>query len=175
MSMKLFEGTYDGELNFEIISSEIGADGIVMELFAEYEGEDVGLQVKMPIQQKKMLFKNFIFPDASRPMEFHSSGENSDRLIKALDKIWHPDFEVEGKFEPNGAEIEYAILNKELFDCTKEKTYTRLYYQLDLETGDAFDNINLEIGFNYNLGRNRASFVERKRETRNDLIAILMA
>ncbi len=173
--MNLFEEIYDGELNFEIVSSEIGDDGIVMDLSAEYEGESVGLRVKMPIQQKKMIFKSFIFPDASRPMEFYSLGEQSDRLIKALDAIWHPDFEVEGKFDPNGAEIEYAILNKEFFDCTKEKTYTRLYYQLDLETGDSFDNYNLEIGFNFNLGRSRASFVERKRELRNDLIALLMA
>ena len=173
--MNLFEEIYDGELNFEIENSQIKTDGIVMDLVSEFEGKRVGLQVKMPIQSKRMLFKSFVFPDTTRPMEFHSLGESSDRLILAVDTIWHPDFEVEGKFDPNGAEIEYAILNKEVFDCTKEKTYTRLFYHVDLETGDAFDNFDLEIGFNFNLTRGRASFVERKRGTRNDLIAILMA
>ena len=173
--MVLYEDIYDGELNFEIADFEIGTEEISMDLLSEYNGESVGVRVKMPIQQKRMLFKSFVFPDANRPMVFSSLGEQSDRLIAALDSIWNPDFEVDGGFDPNGAELDYAILNKELFDCTSEKTYTRLYYQLDMETGDAFDNFNLEIGFNFNLGRKRASIVERKRETRNDLIALLMA
>ena len=173
--MNLFEDIYDGELNFEIENYTIEPEYISMDLLSEYQEKTVGLQVKVPIQTKKILFKNIILPDTSRTVQFLSLGERSDQLITALDEIWHPDFEVDGKFDPNGAEIEYAILNKEMFDCMKDKTYTRLYYQIDMETGDEFDNFNLEIGFNFNLDRKRASFVERKRETRNDLIAILMA
>ncbi len=173
--MNLFEEIYDGELCFEIADYTVEADFITMDLVAEYEGKEVGFQVRMPVQTKKMLFKSMILPDTSRGMEFISSGERSDRFIAALDTIWTPDFEVEGKFEANVVELDYSILNKELFECTKDKTYTRLYAEIDMETGDPFDNINTEILFNFNLSRKRASLIEGKRALRNDFLAMIMA
>ncbi len=172
--MNLFENTYDGELSFDIENFTIETDEIIMDLFAEFEGKRVGLQVTFPIQTKRVMFKSMVMPDQTRPMFFASLGESSDQFIAALDKIWSPDFEVSGKFEENAVEIEYAILNRELFDCTKDKTYTRVYAQIDMETGDEYDNINLELGFNFNLERKRASIVEIKRQTRNDFLALIM-
>ncbi len=173
--MNLIEEIYDGELNFEIGNALIESDYISMDLCANYEDKEVGFRVKMPIQGKRVFFKTYVFPDTGRPMQFFSLGESSDRLIKVLEKLWNPDFEVEGKFDTNGVELEYAILNKDIFDCTQEKTFTRLFAYIDMETGDEFDNFNIEVGFNFNLSRKRASIVERKRETRNDFLAILMA
>lgn len=172
--MNLFEQTYDGELSFDIENFTVEADAITMDLCADFEGEKVGLQAVFPIQTKRVMFKSMIMPDQTRSIAFNSLGECSDNFVRALDKIWSPDFEVSGKFETQAVEIEYAILNRELFDCTKDKTYTRIYAQIDMETGDEYDNINLELGFNFNLERKRASFVEIKRLTRNDFLALIM-
>lgn len=172
--MNLFEEKYDGELLFEIENAVIDDESVTMDLLAEYQSEKVGLQVILPIQAKRMFFKTFVFPNSTKPMKFCTMGECSDRFVKVLDKIWKPDFEVDGKFDPNPVEIEYAVLNKDVFDLMNDKVYTRVYAQIDMETGDPFDNFNLEIGFNFNLNRKRASFVERKRETRNDFLAMLV-
>ncbi len=172
--MNLFEGQYDGELCFEIENTVIDDETITMDLVAEYQSKTVGLQVVVPILSKRVLFKNFLLPNTAKPMKFCSNGECSDRFVTVLDKLWKPDFIVEGKFDPNPVEIEYAILNKDMVDLMNEKIYTRVYAQIDMETGDPFDNFNLEIGFNFNLNRKRASFVERKREMRNDFLAMLV-
>ncbi len=172
--MNLFEHEYDGELSFNIENFSVESNEIIMDLYAEFEGKKLGLQVSFPIQSKRVLFKTMVMPDQTRPIIFSSLGECSDNFIGALDKIWMPDFEVSGKFEQNAVEMEYAILNRELFDCTKDKTYTRIYAQIDMETGDEYDNINMELGFNFNLDRKRASFVEIKRLTRDDFLALIM-
>lgn len=172
--MNLFEHDYDGELSFDIENFSVESNEIIMDLCAEFEGEKLGLQVTFPVQSRRMMFKTMVIPDQTRPVVFASLGECSDKFISALDKVWAPDFEVGGKFEENPVEIEYAILNKDLFDCTKDKTYTRIYAQIDMETGDSYDNINMELGFNFNLERRRASFVEIKRLTRNDFLALIM-
>lgn len=172
--MNLYEDIYDGELNFEIENLEMSADAAVMDLVSEYKGEKVGLKVSLPLQTKRVMFKNITMLAVSKPIIFTSVGESSDRLVAVLDKIWNPDFEVEGKFSSQDVEIEYTILNREMFDCTKEKVYTRLYANIDMQTGDEFDNINMELGFNFNLDRKRASFVELKKVLRNDFLALIM-
>ena len=172
--MNLFEQTYDGELSFDIENFSVEADMITMDLYAEFEGERVGLGVVFPIQTRRVMFKTMVMPDQTKPILFNSLGECSDRFVAALDKIWCPDFEVSGKFEESAVEVEYTILNRELFECTKDKTYTRIFAQIDMETGDEYDNINMELGFNFNLERKRASFVEIKRLTRNDFLALIM-
>ena len=58
--MNLFEDIYDGELNFEIENYIIESEYISMDLLSEYQEKTVGLQVKVPIQTKKILFKNII-------------------------------------------------------------------------------------------------------------------
>lgn len=173
--MNLFEEIYDGELNFIIENYTIENDVITMDLMAEYEGESVGLRVAVPVQNRRMMFKSVVLPNISSPIVFTSLGECSDRFVAALDRIWAPDFEVEGGFTADAVEAEYAVLNREIFDCTKEKTYFRIYYTLDMETGDEFDNMNMELGFNFNLERKRASFIELKRQMRNDFLAMIMA
>ncbi len=172
--MNLFEELYDGELNFAIENEIVEAETITMDLLAEYEGETVGFQVVFPIQTRRMMFKSMVMPSPTKPVLIKSLGECSDRLVSLLDKLWSPDFEVSGKFEEDAIEIEYSILNREMFDCTKDKTYTRLYAQIDMETGDEYDNINMELGLNFNLDRKRASLVETKRAMRNDFLALIM-
>ena len=172
--MNLFEELYDGELNFEIENEVVDGEQITMDLYAEYNGQKVGFKVEFPIQTRRVLFKNLILPDISNPIIFKSLGDCSDNFVKVLDQIWSPDFEVSGKFEENAVEIEYAVLNREAFDVTKDKTYVRMYAQIDMETGDEYDNINMELGFNFNLDRKRASLVETKRLMRNDFLAMIM-
>lgn len=172
--MNLFEEIYDGDLNFEIVNEVIGAEEITMDLLAEHEGEKIGFQVVVPIQTRRMMFKSMVMPNVSAPIVFRSLGECSDNFVSLLDKVWSPDFEVDGKFEDCDVEIEFSVLNKEIFDVTKDKTYTRLYAQIDMETGDEYDNINMELGFNFNLERKRASLVETKRVMRNDFLALIM-
>lgn len=172
--MNLFEELYDGELNFEIENEVIEAETITMDLSAEHEGEKVGFQVVFPIRTSRMMFKTTVMPSPTQPILIKSLGECSDRFVALLDKLWAPDFEVSGKFEEDAIEIEYSILNRDIFDCTKDKTYTRLYAQIDMETGDDYDNINMELGFNFNLSRRRASLVETKRAMRNDFLALIM-
>ena len=172
--MNLFNEIYDGELDFEIRNKAVDSDLITLDLYAEYDGEEVGLRVVFPIKANRFLFNSMKLPDISKPIVFKSLGECSDRLVTALDRIWSPDFEVVGKFEENDVEIEFAVLNREAFDVTKDKVYTRVYAQIDMETGDDYDNINMEIGFNFNLERNRASLVETKKIMRNDFLALIM-
>ncbi len=173
--MNLFENEYDGELNFEITDKQVTEEKITMDLSAEYNGQTVGLQVSVPLLRRKMLFKSATFLKAGSPVILSSLGEQSDRFLQALDEIWNPDFEVEHAFSEEPVELEYSLLNKDLYDCLTEKNYLKLFADIDLETGDDFDNINMEIGFNFNLGRNRASFVEKKKELRDDFAALIMA
>ena len=172
--MNLFEELYDGELNFEIENEVIESEIITMDLCAEHVGEKVGFQVVFPIRTSRMLFKTVVMPNPTQPILIKSLGACSDRFVTLLDKLWSPDFEVSGEFEEDAIEVEYSVLNREIFDCTKDKTYTRLYAQIDLETGDDYDNINMELGFNFNLDRKRASLVETKRAMRNDFLALIM-
>lgn len=173
--MTLIEEVYDGELNFEIVNDSIETDHISMDLVSEYNGQTVGLHVDVPIKSKRVMFKNLVFLDAAGTIEFSKIDEKSDRLIKALDELWTPDFEVEGGFSEAPVEIEFSVLNKEMFDCTTEKTYIRIYNDVEMETGDSFDDIHVELGFNFNLGRKRASFIEKKKAFRNDFLAMIMA
>jgi len=172
--MNLFEEIYDGELNFEIENEVIGTEEITMDLLAEHEGKRVGFQVVVPIQARRMMFKSMVMPNVSAPIVFRSLGECSDIFVSPKDRLWSPDFEVEGKFEDCDVEIEFSVLNKEIFDVMKDKTYTRLYAQIDMETGDEYDNINMELGFNFNVERKRASLIETKRTMRNDFLALIM-
>lgn len=173
--MNLIEEVYDGELNFEIENDVVGEDAISMDLIAEYEGKNVGMHVCVPIKKKRMMFKSFSFLDPSRTVTFSSLGENSDNLITAMDALWTPDFEVEGKFSDVPVEIEFSILNRDAFDCTVEKTYIRIYNDVEMNTGDPFDDIHVELGLNFNLGRKRASIIEKKKNFRNDFLAMLLA
>lgn len=166
---------YDGELMFDIVSVEENDGFLHMEVAAEYEGETVGFCMSVPTLSRKMLFKSISVLDTAKPMVFSSAGEKSDRLVKVLDQIWKPDFIVSNAFSSEPVEIEYAVLNKEMFDYRTDKVYTRLYCQEDLESGDAFENFNLEIGLNFNADRKRVTIVEMKKEYRNDLLALWMA
>ena len=108
-------------------------------------------------------------------VRFESDGEASDRLVRALGTLWDPEFEVSDGFTDGAAELEFSILNREMYDPMTDKNYLRLYTNIPMETGDSFDDINVEICFNFNLSRGRASIGESKREMRDDFLALIMA
>ena len=176
--INLIGENYDGELSFDISDVQTKDNQFEFIIQAEYKEKTVGAKVKVPYEKKRALFKSFTMIDQARPLEFCSIGDESDRLIVALNEILCPDFPSSKKFSEQPAIVDFFIINTSIYDPLTDKVYLRIFYndeETDIEGDtDSTEKVRLEMNFSFNIQRKKAALIESKKDYSADLVTILM-
>ena len=115
--------------------------------------------------------------DPSRPLEFSSIGDESDRLIVALNEILCPDFPSSKKFSEQPAVVDFFIVNTSIYDPLTDKVYLRIFYDDDSgaeQEVERSEKVRLEMNFSFNIERKKAALIESEKGYSADLVTILM-
>jgi hypothetical protein len=175
--INLIGENYDGEISFDISDVETKDKAIEFVIKAEYKDQTVGARVKVPFEKKRSLFKSYTMIDPSRPLEFSSIGDESDRLIVALNEILCPDFPSSKKFSEQPAVVDFFIVNTSIYDPLTDKVYLRIFYDDDSgaeQEVERSEKVRLEMNFSFNIERKKAALIESEKGYSADLVTILM-
>lgn len=170
----LYLNKYDGEMFFDISDVEYESDRVSFVIKANYNDKTVGAQVEIPLISRRSFFKSFTLIKNPGQLYISSIGEESDNLICALEELFKPSYKSSRKFAEDSEGIDFAILNRELYELNTDKIYLKLYEAEDQSDFDDDEKINLELNFTFNFSTNRASLIEVRDGYSADLIAILM-
>ena len=171
---ELFYDKYEGEMFFDIDEIEKNADEYSFVIKADYKGKTVGARVSVPVLVRKSLFKTYKFVKTNEQILFTSIGSESDDFICALEELLKPPYKSSKHFSEEPDSIDYAVLNREVYDLDNDKIYLRLFNAEDQSDYEEDEKINLEMHFTFNLSSKRASLIEVRDGYSADIIAILM-
>ena len=170
----LFFDKYDGEMFFEISDVECGTDEYSFTIRAQYGEKTVGAKVVFPILIRRSLFKTMKLVKNNSRLSFVSIGEESDNLVCALEELLKPPFRSTKRFTDEPEEIDFSVLNRQLYELDTDKIYLKIYNADDQADLEEDEKINLEMNFTFNLQTKKASLIEVKDGFSSDLVAILM-
>ena len=167
---------YNGDFNFKIADYDYENDYLYLTLKADYNEKVAGIVIKVPVIIKKQLFKTLKVIDNTRKIEFESvDDECSKVLLTAFENVLKPDFKVTKKFTPDLAELDFQIENRQFYDMDSEKIYLKIYYdEEDTQDIPKDERIHIELKFNFNIPRMRATLSESKKGYTNDFLTVIM-
>lgn len=171
---ELFYDKYQGEMFFDIENVEKSNNEYSFDIKAVYNGAVVGARICVPVLIRKSLFKTFKFVKINDRISITSIGQESDALICALEDLLKPEYRSTKRFSEEPDDIDFSVINKEVYDLDNDKIYLRLFNGEDQSDFDDDEKINLEMHFTFNLSSKRASLIEVREGYSADLIAILM-
>ncbi len=170
----LFFDNYSGEMFFDIDDIEQGDGKCSFTFKAEYDGKTVGARFEIPLTVKRSLFKTIKYVPPRGQAKITSIGEESDNLICAFEALLKPSYKSSRRFSETPDAVDYAILNREVYEFDSDKIYLKLYNGEDQSDFDEDEKINLEMQFTFNLATKRASLSETRDGYSADIIAVLM-
>lgn len=165
---------YNGEMFFEISDVESDNQELSFVFKADYNGKEVGAKITIPVIVRRSFFKGVKLIKNSSQLIISSIGEASDNFICVLEELFKAPYKSSRKFTEEPEEIDYAVLNRELYELGTDKIYLKFYNAEDQSDYEPDERINLELNFTFNLNTMRASLIEVKDGFSADLIAILM-
>ena len=170
----LFYENYDGEMLFDIENLKCDNDSYSFDIKAIYDGQIIGMNVKLPVIIRKSLFKTLKFLKPNGKICFESLGEESDNFIKTIEKLFKAPYKSSGQFTDEAESLDFSVLNRQIYDLDNDKIYIKIFNGEDQSDFDEDEKVNIELNFSFNLSTKRASIIEVREGYSADLVATLM-
>ena len=170
----LFYEEYDGEMLFDIENLKCDIDNYTFDIKAVYNGEVIGMNIKLPVIIRKSLFKTIKFVKPGAKLGFTSIGEESDRFVRTIETLFKAPYKSSGEFSEETETLDFSVLNKQMYDLDNDKIYIKIYNGEDQSDFEEDEKVNIELNFSFNFASKRASLVEVRDGYSADLVVTLM-